>query len=78
MAGNWWFDNQGRNNLAGIPGDPDNPAVLTDDCIVDLLINIPVAKKDFEALVPSMTPDEQVRLKGRGQLPTVTEHSGSA
>ncbi len=64
MAGNWWFDNQGRNNLAGIPGDPDNPAILTDDVIVDLLINIPVAKKDFAALVPNMTPDEQTRLNG--------------
>lgn len=64
MAGNWWFDNQDRNNLAGIPGDPDNPAVLSDDCIVDLLINIPVAKRDFEALVPNMTPEEQVRLNG--------------
>jgi hypothetical protein len=64
MAGNWWFDNQGRNNLAGIPGDPDNPAILTDDVIVDLLINVPIAKKDFEALVPNMTADEQVRLNG--------------
>lgn len=62
MAGNWWFDDQGRNNLAGIPGDPDNPAVLPDAVIVDLLINIPIAKKDFEALVPNMSPDEQQRL----------------
>ena len=64
MAGNWWLDNQNRNNLAGIPDDPDNPAILPDDVIVDLLINIPVAKRDFELLVPTMTPDEQVRLNG--------------
>jgi hypothetical protein len=65
MAGqNWWVDNQGRNNLAGIPGDPDNPAVLPDYLIVDLLINIPLAKTDFQLLVPTMSPAEQVRLNG--------------
>jgi hypothetical protein len=61
---NWWFDNQGRNNLAGIPGDPDHPAILPDHVIVDLLINVPIAKMDFEALVPTMTADEQERLRG--------------
>lgn len=64
MAGNWWFDNQGRNNLAGIPGDPDNPAILPDDVIVNLLINVPIAKRDFVALVPLMTAEEQDRLNG--------------
>jgi len=59
---NWWFDSQGRNNLAGVPGDPDNPAVLPDYLIVDLLINIPIAKRDFQALVPLMLPAEQSRL----------------
>ena len=60
--GNWWFDNQERNNLSGIPGNPDNPAVLPDDVIVDLLINIPIAKHDFYLLVPTMTAAEQTRL----------------
>ena len=60
--GNWWYDNEGRNNLSGIPGDPDNPAVLPDDVIVDLLINVPIAKQDFYALLPLMDPAEQVRL----------------
>jgi hypothetical protein len=64
MAGNWWFDDQGRNNLAGIPGDPDNPAVLPDEVIIDLLINIPIAKQDFYSLVPNMAAPEQVRLRG--------------
>jgi len=59
---NWWFDNQGRNNLAGIPGSPTNPAVLPDHIIVDLLINVPIAKQAFVALVPTMLPEEQVRL----------------
>lgn len=59
---NWWYDNQGRNNLAGIPGDPENPAILPDDVIVDLLIRIPIAKRDFQTLVPLMSADEQARL----------------
>lgn len=62
MAGNWWLDNQGRNNLAGIPGSTDNPAILPDAIIVELLVAIPIAKQDFKALVPMMLPDEQARL----------------
>jgi len=62
MAGNWWFDDQDRNNLAGIPGDPDNPAILPDHIIVEFLINVPVAKQDFQTLVPLMLPMEQARL----------------
>lgn len=64
MPGNWWYDNQGRNNLAGIPGDPDNPAVLPDYLIVEFLIRVPIAKRDFLAVVPLMSPAEQVRLNG--------------
>lgn len=64
MAGNWWFDNQNRNNLSGIPGDATNPAILPDHVILDLLINIPIAKTDFELLVPLMSAAEQVRLNG--------------
>lgn len=64
MAGNWWFDNQNRNNLSGIPGDADNPAILPDHVIVDFLLNIPIAKQDFKVLVPTMLPEEQVRLNG--------------
>ena len=62
MAENWWIDNQGRNNLAGIPGDPNNPAILPDNVIVDFLINIPLAKHDFQRLVPLMSAEEQTRL----------------
>lgn len=62
MADNWWFDNQGRNNLAGIPGDPDNPAILPDDVIVDMLIKVPAAKLAFQQVVPNMLPEEQARL----------------
>jgi hypothetical protein len=64
MPGNWWYDNQGRNNLAGIPGDPDNPAVLPDYLIVEILINVPIAKLDFQRVVPLMSPAEQERLNG--------------
>lgn len=62
MPGNWWYDNQGRNNLAGIPGNADNPAILPDHVIVDLLIRVPLAKHDFLVLVPTMLPEERVRL----------------
>jgi hypothetical protein len=62
MSSNWWFDNQGRNNLAGIPGDPDNPAILPDYLIIDFLINIPIAKQDFLNALPYMTAVEQTRL----------------
>jgi hypothetical protein len=61
---NWWFDEQGRNNLAGIPGDTDNPAVLPDHVILDFLLNIPAAKEAFKATVPLMSVDEQARLNG--------------
>ena len=62
MAGNWWFDNQGRNNLAGVPGDSTNPPILTDAVIIDLLINHPNAKRDFKVLLPTMLHSEQARL----------------
>jgi len=65
MAGNnWWFDNQERNNLAGIVGDPTNPAILPDHIILDLLISIPIAKEDFLKIVPLMSAPEQARLNG--------------
>jgi hypothetical protein len=64
MAENWWIDNQGRNNLSGIPGDSDNPAILPDEVIVNFLINIPLAKHDFQKLLPTMTVAEQARLNG--------------
>lgn len=60
----WWVDEQGRNNLAGIPGSVTNPAILPDYLIVDLLLINPAAKESFRRMVPLMLPDEQERLNG--------------
>lgn len=61
---NWWFDDQGKNNLKGVPGDPFNRLVLPDSSIVQFLIDNPFARRDFQLLVPTMLPDEQTRLNG--------------
>ena len=72
MARNWWFDDQGRNNLAGVCGDPTNPPVLPDAVIIDILINIPIAKTDFLSLLPTMLPEEQARLNELVALHPIT------
>ena len=59
---NWWIDNQGRNNLKGVPDDPSNPPILKDERIVTFLLEYPQAKTDFLAILPSMLPEEQDRL----------------
>lgn len=61
---NWWFDEQGINNLRGVPGDPDNRPVLPDATIVQFLVENPQARIDFKAVVPTMLPAEQIRLNG--------------
>lgn len=58
----WWFDEQGRNNLSGVPGSPTNPAILPDHIIVEFLLQYPPAKEEFKKLVPLMLPEEQDRL----------------
>jgi hypothetical protein len=62
MAGNWWIDGQGRNNLAGIPDSATNPAILPDYLIVEFLLNYPQAKTDFYRMLPTMSAEEQERL----------------
>lgn len=59
---NWWFDDQGINNLKGVNGDEGNPIILPDGEIVDFLIMNPQARADFKTIVPTMLPDEQLRL----------------
>lgn len=58
----WWIDDQGRNNLSGVKGDPSNPPVLPDHLIVELLINFRPAKESFRRLLPRMLQAEQDRL----------------
>ena len=62
--GNWWIDNQGINNLKGVPGDPTNRVVLPDESIIGFLISVPLARSGFKLLLPTMLPAEQVRLNG--------------
>lgn len=61
---NWWVDNQGRNNLRGLPDDPSNPAILPDGVILEFLKKYAAARADFKNIVPTMTPEEQERLNG--------------
>lgn len=58
----WWYIDTGLNMLAGIPGDVDNPARLTDEEIAMFLSHIPAARDSFERIVPNMLPEEQERL----------------
>lgn len=64
FAKQWWFDEQGRNNLSGVPGDLSNPPILPDHIIVEFLLTIPAARDNFRVLVPLMLPAEQERLNG--------------
>ena len=57
----WWVEG-GVNYLSGIPGDLENPAVLPDDWILDFLMKYPVAREDFEKMVPTLSAGEQERL----------------
>lgn len=78
---NWWVDEQGRNNLCGVPGDPTNPTILEDLQIVEFLLTIPQAQIDFSQVVGTLLPAEQARLRAlveanpRTLLPIVPEQT---
>lgn len=58
----WWTWNNHKNGLAGVPDDPDNPAVLHEDYIIYSLKTSKVAVVQFERLFPTLLPEEQDRL----------------
>lgn len=58
---NWWFDDMGRNNLSGVP-NTSTPPILTDDRIIEFLLQNPQARIDFQELLPTMLPAERDRL----------------
>lgn len=58
----WWTWNNHYNGLAGVPGDPDNPAVLHEDYIIYSLKTSRVAVAQFERMFPTLLPEEQERL----------------
>ncbi|MCH8517718.1 MAG: hypothetical protein LAT68_15455 [Cyclobacteriaceae bacterium] len=60
----WWRDVQGRNLLKGVPGDPDNPPLISEEWIIDFLARIPAARLSFNAVLPTLLPEEQERLLG--------------
>lgn len=63
--------------MSGIPGDPDNPAMLSDDFIIDFLTRIEQARDSFKRLLPTMSPAEQDRLNYLWNLvpvPYLDEH----
>ena len=60
---NYWIRDNGQNTLKGIAGDMDNPAVLPDTLILDLLSEgNQKAREDYLTIVPTMTQTEQDRL----------------
>ena len=60
--GEWWFYPTGENTLRGAYDDIDNPPMLPDYLIIDLIMTIPEARASFERIVPQMLPGEQDRL----------------
>lgn len=60
---NYWIRDNGQNTLKGIEGDADNPAVLPDILILDLLSEgNQKAREDFLTIVPTLSQEEQDRL----------------
>ncbi len=60
---NWWVDEQGRNNLAGIPEDPDNPAILQDELILELLLTVTPASEALAEAMEGLLPAERDRIQ---------------
>jgi hypothetical protein len=63
IAGEWWFTENGTNNLKGVEGDEDNPILLSDEYIYDFINQIPAARESFFRLLPNMLPLERERLQ---------------
>lgn len=60
-----WWHSQGSGGdclLRGVPDDPDNPPRLDDETIISLLATIDIARVGFNAILPSLLPEEQMRL----------------
>jgi hypothetical protein len=60
---NFWIRETGQNTLSGVEGDFYNRPVLPDYLIIEFLSDgNQKARDDFQALLPSMLPEEQERL----------------
>lgn len=68
----WWITPNGINMLGGLDvfnsetgmydNDPNNPAKLNRNDIIDFLKTIPSARSSFNRLYPTMSTDEKSRL----------------
>lgn len=58
--GYWTMDNV--LGLKGVPGDPENPPLLSDAHILFALEHSRVARTEFNNLLPTLLPEEQERL----------------
>lgn len=72
----WWFNQVGQNLLKGTVCDPENPPVLKDGYIIDMLRSIPAARDSFNRLFPLMLPEEQTRLNRLALSATYLEEDG--
>lgn len=61
---NFWIRPDGENTLKGVEDDPTNKPVLPAYLILEFLSNDnQKARDDFNALLPSMSAEEQHRLR---------------
>ena len=61
---NYWIRENGQNTLKGVNGDFENPLILPDHLILEFLSDgNQKAREDFQALLSSMLPEEQDRLR---------------
>jgi len=58
----WWYTSNHVNSLQGIPGDEDNPAILSDDAIATFLATYPEALHSCLRILPNLLPEEQDRI----------------
>lgn len=63
LPGEWWYDELRRNYLKGIPGDENNPPLLSNEDILYYLYRVPRARADYLIIMDIVTPEERARLQ---------------
>lgn len=63
MACEWWIGTGGVNYLKGDYVNCDNPPLLCDEWIVEILRTNQTARASFLRILGNMLPDEQIRLR---------------
>jgi hypothetical protein len=62
MSTNYWIGDDGVNNLKGVEGDALNPIRCADEFILYAIMQSQKARQDFNIMLPTLLPDEQIRL----------------